>query len=105
MQTAFSISTEGVLVHLFTQIAIILAASKSVGALFVRWGQSRSIGEILTGVMLGPSLFGWLAPDVFAAIFKPAGPSILPWFSHMGLVLALFLIGMEFDFQIGRAHV
>ena len=104
MQTAFSISTEGVLVHLFTQIAIILAASKSVGALFVRWGQSRSIGEILTGVMLGPSLFGWLAPDVFAAIFKPAGPSILPWFSHMGLVLALFLIGMEFDFRTVVPH-
>lgn len=104
MQTAFSISTEEVLVHLFTQIAIILAASKAVGALFVRWGQSRSIGEILTGVMLGPSLFGWLAPGVFAAIFKPEGPSILPWFSHMGLVLALFLIGMEFDFRTVVPH-
>lgn len=99
MQTAFSISTEDVLIHLFSQIAIILAASKCVGAFFVKIGQSRSVGEILTGVMLGPSLFGWLAPDAFAAIFTPKGPSILPWFSHIGLVLALFLIGMEFDFR------
>jgi Kef-type K+ transport system membrane component KefB len=104
VQTAFSISTEEVLVHLFMQIAIILAASKSVGALFARCGQSRSVGEILTGVMLGPSLFGWLAPGAFAAIFRPEGPSILPWFSHMGLVLALFLIGMEFDFRTVVPH-
>lgn len=55
--------------------------------------------------MLGPSLFGWLAPDVFAAIFKPAGLSILPWFSQMGPVLALFLIGMGFDFRTVVPHV
>ena len=61
MQTAFSASTEETLVHLLLQIAVILTAAKGLGAVFVRIGQSRSIGEILAGVMLGPSLFGWLA--------------------------------------------
>lgn len=97
-------STEEVLVHLLAQIAVILAASKCVGAAFVRIGQSRSVGEILTGVLLGPSLLGWLAPGAFAAIFTPGGPPILPWFSHIGLVLALFLIGMEFDFRTVLPH-
>ena len=49
MQTAFSISTEAVLVRLLVQIAVILAVAKCVGAVFVRIGQSRSIGEILAG--------------------------------------------------------
>ncbi|MFM8275436.1 MAG: cation:proton antiporter [Cyanobium sp.] len=104
LQTAFSMSTEEVLIHLFSQIALILAASKCVGAVFVRFGQSRSVGEILTGVMLGPSLFGWLFPAAFATVFNPGGPSILPWFSHIGLILTLFLIGMEFDFKTVLPH-
>ena len=52
-----------------------------------------------------PSLFGWLAPDVAAAVFAPGGPSILPWLSHIGLVLALFIIGMEFDFRGVKPHI
>jgi|JI10StandDraft_1071094.scaffolds.fasta_scaffold34267_3 Kef-type K+ transport system membrane component KefB len=105
MQTAFSASTEETLVHLLLQVAVILTAAKGLGAVFVRIGQSRSIGEILAGVMLGPSLFGWLAPDVAAAVFAPGGPSILPWLSHIGLVLALFIIGMEFDFRGVKPHI
>ncbi len=106
MQTAFSISTEAVLVRLLVQIAVILAVAKCVGAVFVRIGQSRSIGEILAGVMLGPSLLGWLAPAAFVGLFAaPAGaPVILPWLSHIGLVLALFIIGMEFDFRSALPH-
>jgi Kef-type K+ transport system membrane component KefB len=73
MQTAFSASTEETLVHLLLQVAVILTAAKGLGAVFVRIGQSRSIGEILAGVMLGPSLFGWLAPDVAAAVCSPQG--------------------------------
>jgi len=99
MQTAFSPSTESTVVHLFIQIATILAASKFIGSIFIRVGQSRSIGEIFAGILLGPSLFGALFPETFKWIFKSITPPLLPWFSHVGLVLALFLIGMEFDFS------
>lgn len=99
MQTAFHASTEHILVHLLLQIAVILTASRVVGLLFRRYGQSQSIGEIATGVLLGPSLFGWLAPSAFRAIFVPGGPPILPFFSHIALILTLFLIGMEFDYS------
>jgi Kef-type K+ transport system membrane component KefB len=69
-----------------------------------RLGQSQSIGEILAGVALGPSLFGWVAPGAFHAIFPSDGPNLVPYFSHLGLVLALFLIGMAFDFRTVVPH-
>lgn len=105
MQTAFSTSTEQVLIHLLLQIAVILFVSRLVGTLFRLGGQSQSVGEILAGVMMGPSLFGHFVPGAFEWLFHPDGPALLPYFSHIGLVLALFLIGMEFDFGAVRAHV
>lgn len=99
MQTAFHASTEHVLVQLLLQIAVILICARAVGILFRRLGQSQSIGEIAAGVLMGPSLFGWVAPSTFRALFAPGGPSILPFLSHIALILTLFLIGMEFDYS------
>lgn len=101
MQTAFSPNTELILIRLLLQIATIVAASRLVGTLFYRLGQVRTMGEITAGIMLGPSLLGWIFPGLLATLFPPASPTtpnILPYFSHIGLVLTLFLIGMEFDF-------
>jgi Kef-type K+ transport system membrane component KefB len=103
-ETAFSASTEGVLVHLLLQIVVILVASRGFGALFRRLGHAQSIGEILGGVLLGPSLVGWLVPGPWAWLFASDGPRLLPYLSHLGLVLALFLIGMEFDFDAVPKH-
>jgi Kef-type K+ transport system membrane component KefB len=103
-ETAFSASTEGVLVHLLLQIVVILAASRAFGALFRRLGHAQSIGEILGGVLLGPSVVGWLFPDAWAWLFASEGPKLLPYLSHLGLVLALFLIGMAFDFDAAPRH-
>lgn len=104
MQTAFHASTEHILVQLLCQIAVILIAANGVGWLFARIGQSRSIGEIFAGVLLGPSLFGWIAPAAFGRLFTPAGPPILPFLSHIALILTLFLIGMEFDYSLIPRH-
>ena len=80
-------------------IAIILIVARTVGYIFQRIGQSQSIGEIFAGVLLGPSVFGWLFPSAFQRIFRGDGPPILPFFSHIALILTLFLIGMEFDYS------
>lgn len=101
MQTAFSPNTELILIRLLIQIAVIVGMSRLIGTLFYRMGQVRTMGEIVAGIMLGPSLLGWIFPELLILIFPPASPTtptILPYFSHMGLVLTLFLIGMEFDF-------
>lgn len=102
MQTAFSPSTEAVLIRLLIQIAVIVGASRLVGALFYRMGQVRTMGEISAGILLGPSLLGWMFPALTLALFPsvtPTTPNILPYFSHVALVLTLFLIGLEFDFR------
>lgn len=96
--TAFHAQTEHVLVGLLVQFVVILGAARIGGRLGVRLGQSQSVSEILAGLMLGPSCLGWFAPGVFGAVFPSDGPSILPYFSHLGLILALFLIGASFDF-------
>jgi Kef-type K+ transport system membrane component KefB len=102
--TAFSSQTEHVLVRLLLQLVVILFASRAVGAALRRFGQAQAMGEIFAGVVLGPSVFGWLLPDVFHALFPTDGPVVLPYFSHLGLVLALFLIGMAFEFGDVARH-
>lgn len=97
-ETAFSHQTESVLVLLLIQLIVILVAARGIGGLFRRMGHAQAMGEIFAGVVLGPSLLGWVFPGAFQALFPADMPKILPYFSHIGLVFALFLIGMEFDF-------
>jgi len=55
------------------------------------------IGEILAGMLLGPSLFGWIAPSLFAQLFPPASLPALNALSQIGLVLFMFLVGLHLD--------
>ena len=56
------------------------------------------------GLVLGPSLFGKLLPHLFQRVFDPAVGQVLTIFSQIGLVLLLFLIGMEFEFSHLQTH-
>ncbi len=82
---------------LLLQIVVILVAARLVGGLFKRMGQPQVIGEMLAGILLGPSLFGWLAPNVYAALFPPDSLGFLSALSQIGLILFMFLIGLELD--------
>ncbi len=87
------------LTTLLLQIAVILVAARVVGTLFRRLGQPQVIGEMLAGLLLGPSLLGWLAPGVSAFLFPPDGLTALNALSQIGLILFMFLIGLELDPQ------
>jgi Kef-type K+ transport system membrane component KefB len=80
------------------QLTVIVLAGRVGGAIARRYGQSAAVGEIVIGILLGPSLFGWLAPEAFDFIFHSAPPEALQTLSGLGLVLLMFQIGMEFDF-------
>jgi Kef-type K+ transport system membrane component KefB len=69
------------------------------GELAVRVSQSRAVGEIIIGILLGPSLFGLLVPDVFNYVFRSGSPQPMFILSQVGLVLLMFQIGLEFDFS------
>ena len=82
---------------LVAQIAVIILASRAVGYLFQKLSQPQVIGEMLAGIMLGPSLLGWLAPGVWAALFPASSLGLLSSISQLGLVIYMFLVGLELN--------
>lgn len=90
--------TELLLFFTLIQLAVIVLAGRLGGALALRFGQSAAVGEIIVGILLGPSLFGWLAPDLFAYVFRSSAPEPMQILSQIGLLLLMFQIGLEFDF-------
>jgi Kef-type K+ transport system membrane component KefB len=86
-----------VLPQLVLQIGIVLLMARLVGWVFRKINQPQVMGEMAAGVLLGPSLLGWLAPGVSAAIFPPASLEYLNAFSQIGLVLFMFLVGLSIN--------
>ena len=80
----------------FLQLAIILITCRVVGALASYVGQPQVVGEMIAGVLLGPSLFGLLAPSLSAQLFPPESKPLLFAVSQIGLSLYMFLVGTEF---------
>ena len=97
------------LVTLLLQVAAIVITARLVGALFGRIGQPQVMGEIVAGVMLGPSFLGWAAPALYQALFPATSLSYLNALSQVGLLLFMFLVGLEFNStvirRLGRAAV
>src|SRR5271156_1400099 len=88
-------------VHFFLELAVILVACRIVGLASQRLGQPQVVGEMIAGVVIGPSLLGRLAPDIQHHLFPP-GPSniVLYTAAQIGLVLYMFLIGLNFDVNL-----
>jgi len=85
---------------LLIQIIVVLIAVRLFGYLFQRIGQPGVIGEIVAGIVLGPSLLGKYFPEAFQFLFPPESLTNLELISQMGLVLFMFVIGMELDFSV-----
>ncbi len=92
-------ASEMLLVSVLLQLAVIIGAARIMAVLVRRIGQPAVVGEILAGLMLGPSLLGWLRPDWFHSVFTDDVVPIFKIIKELGLVLLLFLIGLEFDFS------
>jgi Kef-type K+ transport system membrane component KefB len=84
---------------LLTQMAIVLLITVACGWLALKLGQARVIGEIIGGILIGPSVFGRFAPHLSASLFPPSSLGPFETLSTVGLVLFLFLIGMELDYE------
>ncbi len=86
-------------------IAAILLVGRGVAELARRIGQPEVLGELLGGVLLGPSVFGAIFPDAYHAMFlAPAVGAGLSLFSWVGAILLLLVAGMEVDLKILRAN-
>jgi Kef-type K+ transport system membrane component KefB len=91
---------------LLAQIAVILFFARVLGRALGLVGQPKVVGEMVAGLMLGPSLLGWLAPTVSAALFPTASLGFLNALSQIGLLFFMFLVGLELDARLirGRGH-
>lgn len=92
-------------VRFFLQLAFILGSCRVVGMAAQRIGQSQVVSEMITGVLLGPSLFGLLLPDVQRYFFPKESMTILYAVSQVGLALYMFLIGLEFQVELIRRRL
>lgn len=103
MSTASSSSSVHGIEHLlfFTllQIVIIIVVARASGYLARKVDQPRAVGEIVAGLILGPSLFGSLAPETFRWVFKSTEAAPISIMSQIGLIMLMFQIGLEFDFS------
>ena len=98
--TPFQIS-----VLFFLQLAVILGVCRAVGWIAARFGQPQVVGEMIAGVILGPSVFGALAPDLQASLFPASSKPVLFAVCQIGLVVYMFLVGVEFDAGLIRSRL
>ena len=86
---------------LLLQLVIILGAARLLGLVLRYFGQPAVIGEMAAGIVLGPVVFGAVAPELHAQIFAPATRGPLEGLSQLGLVLFMFLVGAELRLPTG----
>jgi Kef-type K+ transport system membrane component KefB len=93
-------------VAFFLQVAVIIAVCRAVGWLGKRYlGQPQVMGEMVAGVILGPSLFGLLAPQLQATIFPTDSKDVLYVGAQLGIGIYMFLVGVDFRRDHFRANV
>jgi len=82
------------------QVLVIVIAARCAGSLFTRLGQPAVIGEMAVGISLGPSLLGALFPNVSKFIFPTQSLGSLSILSQVGILLFMFVVGMELDVRL-----
>jgi Kef-type K+ transport system membrane component KefB len=89
---------------LLVQVGVILFAARLVGYLFRKIHQPQVMGEMVAGILLGPSLLGWVAPGLYDMIFPVESLGFLNALSQIGLLLFMFLIGLELNPKMMRGQ-
>src|SRR5206468_9291533 len=82
---------------LIFQVIVIVVAARVVGALMKRIGQPAVVGEMAAGVLLGPSFLGLAFPGAQSFIFPPPSLGGLRMLSQIGVILFLFVVGLDLD--------
>jgi Kef-type K+ transport system membrane component KefB len=95
----------GVVWHLVLALAAVIAAGRALGRVCTAIGQPPVIGEVLAGILLGPSLLGRVAPSVTAYLFPADIVPALGSLAQLGVVIYMFLIGLELDLHSMRSQL
>jgi Kef-type K+ transport system membrane component KefB len=98
--TSLTLNLHHPLAILLAQIITIIVVARFFGWVFRKIGQPSVIGEIIAGIVLGPSLLGLYFPDISIDLFPVESLGNLQFLSQIGLILFMFVIGMELDLKV-----
>ena len=92
------------MMHVLLALLAIILLGRWLGQAFRHFGQPRVIGEMVAGIMLGPSLLGWISPEAMNFILpREVGP-YLGIIAQLGVILYMFLVGLELNAGLLRSH-
>ena len=97
-----------VLWHILLVLVVVIVTGRAIGRVFLFMQQPPVIGEVIAGILLGPSFLGRLAPEVSAYLLPPAVAPFLGVIAQMGIILYMlymFMVGLELDTGILRKRV
>lgn len=100
-----SVTNTQLAIQFLLQLAVILLACRVVGIVAAKLGQPQVVAEMITGVLLGPSLFGLCWPAAHAWLFPAESQRVLYPFAQAGLALYMFIVGLEFRGDIVRQRM
>jgi Kef-type K+ transport system membrane component KefB len=90
-------ATSDTLTHVLLALGVVIVLARAMGSLFKRINQPPVIGEVIAGIMLGPSLLGRIAPEVSAFVLPPNIAPFLGVIAQVGVILFMFLVGLHLD--------
>jgi len=93
-----------VLLHVLLALAVIIVVARGLGTLFSRIQQPAVVGEVIAGIILGPSLLGRVWPSASAFLLPSAVAPFLSVLSQVGVLLYMFMVGLELDFGNARSR-
>jgi Kef-type K+ transport system membrane component KefB len=89
----------------FLQLAVILAAVRLAGTVARKAGQPRVIGEMIAGILIGPTLLGRMFPELHARLIPAQSKPIIYAVCHIGIALYMFIVGLEFQTDLVRQRL
>ena len=105
MSATLSRTPDQTVLAFFIAALIVVLFSRLVGSLMPRLGQPRVMGEVLGGIMLGPTVFGAIDPGLQAKVFASDITPYIGVTANLGLIFYMFLIGLEVDFSQIKGRV
>ena len=87
------------LLSVLVALTVIMVTARLMGALFKRLNQPAVMGEVVGGLLLGPSLLGRISPEAAAALLPAESAPFLGVISQLGVILYMFLVGLELDLR------
>jgi len=91
--------------HVLGALTAIIISGRGLGAIFARLGQPRVIGEVLAGISLGPSVLGRISPEAMSLILPTSVAPFLGLIAQLGVILYMFLVGLELNLDLIRSRV